>query len=137
MQTETNIDSGLKAEDYSSIPADFPRVIQHGAVPGSRLKLLLVQYGDKFYIPGDSPPERFARWQYCEDCAQKLKLKSLESKGGKRAHMTEEEILDQYLVRLLATRWMSPEDAHWSVKRMAELLDWHIPEKVIVFFEGH
>ena len=136
MQNEINDRNSLTVEDFGLIPADFPNAIQDGAVSGCQNKLLLVKYENEFYSSGNSPPERFARWEYCEQCAQHLKLKSLESKAGKRAHMTEEEILDQYLVRLLSTQWMNPEDTHWTVKRTAILLDWPVPRSVTEFFSA-
>lgn len=106
MQTELNEKSGV-SYDYTLIPEDFPRAVHHGAVPGSQIKLLVVKFDDKFYVPGDTPPERYERWQNCEDLAQRFMIKSIESKAGKRAHMTEVEILDQYLERLLLAGWMS------------------------------
>lgn len=44
--------------------------------------------------------------------------------------MTELEILEQYLVRLLATGWVSPAEARWTIRRCAELLGgWLIPHE--------
>jgi hypothetical protein len=136
MNTEFIPENKSETDYYALVPADFPRIKHLGAVPGTQTKLLVVKFEDKYYTPGDTPPERFKRWKYCEESAQHLKLKSIECKAGKRSHMTEEEILDQYLVRLLATRWMSPDDTHWTVKRMAILLDWPVPRSVTEFFSA-
>lgn len=112
---------------YARIPADFPRPAHHGAVPGVQPKLLMTQYEGRFYSPGCTPPELFQRWDVCEDLAKQLSAKSIESKAGKRAGMTELEILDQYLPRLIATRWTSEAEARWVIRRAAALLGWPVP----------
>ncbi len=108
-------------------PADFPRPVHLGAVPGAQPKLLMTQYQGRFYVPGCTPPELLERWNICEDLAQQLVAKSLESKTGKRAHMTDTEILAQYLPRLIATNWTSEAEARWVIRRTGELLKWPIP----------
>jgi hypothetical protein len=112
---------------YAQVPADFPRPVHHGAVPGVQPKLLMTQYKGRFYVPGCTPPELFQRWDVCEDLAKQLSAKALESQAGKRSHMTELEILDQYLPRLIATRWTTEEEARWIIRRAATLLGWPVP----------
>jgi hypothetical protein len=63
----------------------------------------------------------------CEDLAEQLVAKSLESKAGKRSHMTETEILAQYLPRLIETKWTSEAEAKWVIRRTGELLEWPLP----------
>jgi hypothetical protein len=113
--------------DYSKVPADFPLPEFHGAVSGFQPKLLLVNYEGKFYTPGCTPPELYARWDRCEDLARQLAQKSLESKKSKRAHMSELEILDQYLPRLIATKWTSEAEARFIIRRAAQILGWPTP----------
>lgn len=110
-----------------ALPADFPRPVHLGAVSGAQPKLLMTQYQGRFYVPGCTPPELLERWNICEDLAQQLAAKSLESKVGKRAHMTETEILAQYLPRLIATNWTSEAEARWVIRRTGELLKWPMP----------
>lgn len=112
---------------FSQIPADFPRPVHPGAVSGVMPKLLLVSYGGKLYPPGCTPPEMFERWDICEDLAQQLQKKCIESKAGKRSHMSETEILAQYLERLLKTGWGSDSEMRWVIRRTAELLQWPVP----------
>lgn len=112
---------------FAAVPLDFPRPTNLGAVPGAQDKFLMTHYQGRFYSPGCTPPELLERWNACEDLAQQLSVKSLESKAGKRAHMTETEILDQYLPRLVATNWTSEAEARWVMRRTAELLDWPVP----------
>lgn len=116
--------------DYSKVPLDFPRPEIAGAVSGFQDKLLLTQHGDKFYALGCTPPELYSRWDKCEDLAKQLATKALESKHGKRAHMTELEILEQYLPRLIETKWTSEPEARFIIRRAAELLSWPTPAAV-------
>ena len=113
--------------DGFNVPEDFPHLAKRGAVPGAQPKLLVTFYEGKFYAPGCTPPEIHARWKFCEELAIQLKEKSLESKAGKRSHMTEVEILDQYLYRLIQTRWTSEDEAQWIIRRVAEILAWPVP----------
>ena len=113
--------------DYSRVPGDFPLPYMLGAVSGFQAKLLLTSYEGKFYAPGCTPPELYARWDRCEDLAYQLASKSLESKEGKRSHMSELEILDQYLPRLIATGWTSEPEARFIIRRAAQILDWPVP----------
>jgi len=112
---------------FAKVPANFPRPDFSGAVSGFQDKLLLTSYNGKYYEVGCSPPEMYDRWSQCEHLAKHLYNKSLESKAGKRSHMTEVEILDQYLPRLIATRWTTEPEARWTIRRAAELLGWPAP----------
>lgn len=113
---------------FEQVPTDFPRPVHQGAVAGAHPKLLLTSYNGRFYSPGCTPPELFRRWDACEDLARQLAEKSLESKAGKRSHMSEVEILDQYLPRLIATRWTSEPEARWVIRRVAAMLGWAVPD---------
>lgn len=114
-----------------NVPADFPRPIHLGAVSGAQPKLLMTKYQGRYYAPGCTPPELQERWNVCEDLAQQLVVKSLESKAGKRSHMTEAQILDQYVPRLIETKWTSEAEARWVLRRVADLLHWPIPESAV------
>lgn len=113
--------------DDTQIPADFPHPDIHGAVSGFQPKLLLKMHSGKLYAAGCTPPELYSRWYRCEDIAQQLAAKALESKFGKRIHMTELEILEQYLPRLVAIRWTTEPEARFIIRRVAELLGWSVP----------
>jgi hypothetical protein len=113
--------------DYSLVPADFPRPETPGAVSGFQPKLLLTQYAGKFYAAGCTPSALYSRWDRCEDLAKQLAAKSLESKHGKRFHMSELAILEQYLPRLITTGWTSEAEARFIIRRAAELLNWPVP----------
>lgn len=42
--------------------------------------------------------------------------------------MSEVAILDQYLVRLMQTKWGSDDEMRWVIRRTAALLEWPVPE---------
>lgn len=116
---------------YAQVPADFPRPVHLGALPGAQPKLLMVAYNGRYYSPGCTPPEIWERWGVCEDLAQQFYRKSLDNKLGKRSHMTEVEILDQYSERLLKTGWGSNAEMRWVIRRAAELAQWPAPESAL------
>jgi hypothetical protein len=109
------------------VPLDFPRPDHLGALPGAQPKLLAVLCEGKFYTPGTTPPELHARWKFCADFADQLAVKASVSKSGKRSHMCEQDILKQYLERLLLAKWTSREEAKWTIRLVAEILDWPAP----------
>lgn len=118
--------------EFAKMPSDFPHPVAFGAVPGSQPKLLVTSYQGKFYSPGCSPPELYDRWQTCEEIAQALSIKSRESKAGKRSHLSEVAILEQYLLRLVENYWTSEAEARWVIRRVAQLLDWPSPSTVSI-----
>jgi len=126
-ENERNADINEAHRDYSQVPIDFPRPELGGAVSGFQPKLLLTRHEGKLYSPGCTPPELYARWEHCEDLARHLAAKSLESKDGKRRHMSEVEILEQYLPRLIATKWTSEAEARFTIRRVAQILGWPVP----------
>lgn len=112
----------------AQIPDDFPKPRLGGAVGGAQPKVLLTRSVDgRYHAPGCSPEELFVRWDACEDLARQFVPKCLESKTGKRAHMSELEILDQYLTRLIATHWRTAAESKWVIRRAATLLGWPVP----------
>ncbi|MDB5854784.1 MAG: hypothetical protein JWR22_2825 [Herminiimonas sp.] len=87
----------------------------------------MVENEGRYYEPSRTPPEIASRWEVCDDLAVKLQGKALESSTGKRAHMSKADILEQYLPRLIATRWTSEAEARWIIRRTAEKLGWPVP----------
>lgn len=123
---EEEIDRNKEGQ-FAQVPADFPPPHYPGAVGGAQPKLLMTRYNGRLYASGCTPPEIFRRWDVCEDLAKQLSVKSLESKAGKRSHMSELDILAQYLPRLIATGWTSEAEARWVIRRVAAMLHWPVP----------
>ena len=108
----------------ADIPPDFPRTERLGSVAGAQPKVLLTSYQGKMYRPGLTPPEVYDRWLFLEGTAQQLSMSAAESKRGKRAHMTEDEILDQYARRLKVHGIGTSEEMDWLVNRTGLILGW-------------
>lgn len=127
---DTNENLRVAEGDPFAVPLDFPRPAIRGAVPGTQPKLLVTRYEGKFYETGCTPPEIYARWEYCESIAQHLVKKSIECKAGKRSHMDEPAILAQYYERLVKTGWVSDAEAVWTMRRCASVLQWPLPSAI-------
>lgn len=110
------------------IPADFPRPKHLGAVPGAQPKILATQYQGRFYSPGCTPPELYESWKHCMHLVEQFVPACIETKAGKRRDMPKVEILEQYLSRLIETRWCSDDEARWVIRETAKLLGWPTPE---------
>jgi hypothetical protein len=110
--------------EYENIPADFPKTVSNGAIPGAQPKFLASLYRGHFYEMGTSPPEVYSRWVICSDLAEQLVSKAFHSKEGKCSHMNEHEILEQYRTRLLSTNWTSSAEAEWIMIYVSNALNW-------------
>jgi hypothetical protein len=110
-----------------TVPDSFPRPSHLGAVPGVQSKFLAVEYQGRFYAPGCTPAELHERWQHCMHLVPQFVTSCIETKAGKRAHMPEADILDQYLVRLIEAKWVSDDEARWVIREAARLLGWPAP----------
>ncbi len=114
----------------ATIPDDFPRPQQMGAVPGAQTKFLAVEYKGRYYSPDCTPPELHERWQHCMHLVPQFVASCIETKAGKRKDMAEAAILDQYLVRLIEAKWVSDDEARWVIREAARQLSWPAPEAV-------
>lgn len=109
------------------MPDDFPRPPHIGAVPGAQTKFLAVEYQGRYYSPGCTPPELHERWQHCMSLVEQFVPACIETKAGKRAHMSETAILEQYLVRLIDAKWVTDDEARWVIREVARRLRWPTP----------
>jgi len=112
--------------EYAKVPSDFPRGVSTGAVPGTQLKILVVQYKGTFYPAGSTPPEVYERWIGCEEIAQELASEAKRDKADKLTRRTESEMLQWYL-DILSKSWMTLSEAKWIVRRMGDILNWSVP----------
>ena len=127
LPSATLLDDEVQMNDYQ-IPDNFPRPQHLGAVPGAQTKFLAVEYKGRYYSPGCTSPELYERWRHCMHLVPQFVSSCIETKKGKRAHMPEADILDQYLVRLIEAKWVSDDEAKWVIRETAKLLGWPTPE---------
>ena len=126
--------AGLNMSDtpnYAEVPADYPYHQTHGAVSGYQPKRLLTTSSEgTFYSLGNAPHERWHDWNYSAALASAMVKKCLESKSGKRAYMTEAEIILQYYLRAVKAngRYGTEEQLKWTFTQVARTLDWPLPE---------
>lgn len=109
---------------YERVPSNFPRPKQLGAVPGAQPKYLATRYKGRFYSPGCTPPELYENWLHCVSLVEQFVPACIETKSGKRRDMSEADILDQYLTRLIESKWVSADEAKWVIRETAKLLGW-------------
>jgi hypothetical protein len=117
-------------KNYDEVPADYPRAEIASSLAGAHPKLALVEFQGKFYLPGDTPQDRWHDWAYSESMVQHFLMKCPETKQGKRAHMSEEAIIAQYYERAVAAggRYGTEAQLKWTFQRVAKLLNWPVPE---------
>jgi len=120
--------SNNNSSSVDGIPSDFPRSVPLGAVGGAQPKILVIEEDGKFYAPGMSPSALRNRFEICEDLVRQFASKSIESKAGKRSHLSETDILLQYRTRLIATKWTSIEEACWIINAVAKTIGWTLIE---------
>jgi hypothetical protein len=116
---------------YAEVPDDYPYAPVRGAVSGYQPKVLLTSSLDgKYYSPGNAPNERWHDWNYSTTLVSAMVEKCLESKLGKRAHMSETEIISQYYKRALAAggRYGTEDQLRWTFTKVAKALAWPLPE---------
>ena len=111
-----------------TVADDFPRPMHLGAMPGAQPKFLAVEYEGRYYSLGCTPPELYERWQNCLQYVPQFVASCIETKVGKRAHMLEADILEQYLVRFIESEWVSGDEARWVIREAARQLGWPTPE---------
>jgi hypothetical protein len=110
------------------VPADFPRIARHVALPGAHLKFSAVRENGKFYAEGLSPNDVMNDYLLCEDIAQQMILyynkKVLENK------LNIEEIILRIHQGLIHQDWCRPEHTPWVVRRLATLVNVPVPSGI-------
>lgn len=117
--------------DYTAVPADYPSASVPGAVSGAHPKLLLTSSSDgRFYATGAAPEARWRDWQYSLSLVSAMVENCLQSKAGKRSHMSEAEIILQYYQRAVDAngRYGTEEQLKWAFTKVATTLAWPLPD---------
>lgn len=115
--------------NYPEVPDDFPVTAIPSAVSGAQPKISLVEEGGKFYAPGTSPSEVLAAFQMCEDLVSQMipycqrKLATFEG--------DQEATVKATLRGLLAKRWCSDAQCVWTMRRVAQKLQWPLREDAL------
>jgi hypothetical protein len=117
-------------KNYNDVPADYPRTDIASSLAGAQPKLALVEFEGKYYLPGGTPQDRWNDWAYSESMVQHFLMKCPETKQGKRAHMSEVDVIAQYYERAIAAggRYGTEAQLRWTFRRVARLLGWPVPD---------
>lgn len=112
-------------DDLETVPPDFPRHADIASVAGVHPKLAVIRDASTGnYVAQRDSDETEERFAVCEDLAEQLASKCSRNRDGKYRHLSEREILDQLLKRLLTSGWGSSAEMTWTARRTAEKLGW-------------
>jgi hypothetical protein len=120
------------SDDEYDVPADFPHRSIGSGLAGAQPKLSVEEFQGRFYMLGNTPPERHARYLWCLGLAEQFVEAARTTKEGKRKDMHEADILRQYHDRVLAAGWaLEPAEAGWIFRHVAAVLNWPVPESML------
>lgn len=123
MSNEDANGSESSAENRFAVPNDFP----WPTVPADG-KCEMVEFQGVHYPAGSSPPELWVRWDTCDNLVMLLQWQCQNTKQGKSADLPEAEVLRQEYEWNQHFQWCSPEELKWIFRRVAQNLNWDLPE---------
>ena len=106
----------------NTVPADFPRGGEAGAVPGVQSKVL-ARLIDGKYVVGLTAEELYARWYFCEDLSVQLAARTTRTLAA--ALIPDLEAFYRETERRVRLQpWgLSSEEVDWLMKRSRILAD--------------
>ncbi|PRY05927.1 hypothetical protein [Paraburkholderia sp. BL25I1N1] len=105
-----------------NVPDDFPRDVTPASLSGAQMKLAGRLIDGKFVV-GQTPEERFERWDLCEDLAQQLVPKA-QADAAKYPGNTPDVTLQRVRNGLQRKGWVSVVEMDWLIERLRTLLGW-------------
>lgn len=112
-------------DELTNVPHDFPRDAETASVTGAQPKLAVVRDATSGnYVAHRDSDETDQRFAICEDLAEQLASKCSRNRDGKYRHLSEREILDQLLKRLLTSGWGNTAEMSWIARQTANKLGW-------------
>ncbi|MGF6859138.1 hypothetical protein OKW29_008049 [Paraburkholderia sp. CI3] len=106
----------------SRIPNDFPWDTSPASLAGAQPKLAGRRIAGRFVV-GLTAPERFERWDVCEDLARQLVPKTLKD-AAKFPQHSREITLRRMRRAIEGKGWVSVVEADWLIERLRVLLGW-------------
>ncbi|MDR5813832.1 hypothetical protein QCE62_09565 [Caballeronia sp. LZ033] len=106
----------------SDVPDDFPRDVTPASLSGAQMKLAGRLIDGKFVV-GQTPEERFERWDLCEDLAQQLVHKAL-ADAAKYPENSSDVTLQRMRNALQKKGWVTVVEMDWLIERLRALLGW-------------
>ena len=112
----------LEEKQASQVPDDFPRDTTPASLAGSQPKLAGRLIAGRFVV-GLTAPERYQRWDVCEDLARQLVSKTLKD-AAKFPENAHDETLRRMRRAIESTGWTSVVETDWLMERLRVLLGW-------------
>lgn len=101
------------------IPADFPRGLLPGSVPGAQPKLLVRKVGEK-YLTEMTDEECEQRYEICKDLSQQLIL-YCRRKQEEKPEWSTGDILRKISQGIRSKNWdLSEAEIIWTMERVAQ-----------------
>lgn len=108
--------------NINEIPDDFPRRSIPAVVSGVQPKIGVVLSDGKYYA-GETPEERYERWDICEDLARQL-APVAQKDAVKHPEHSVEQTLRRVRISVSQKGWVSEAELDWLLKRIRALLEW-------------
>ncbi|WP_458762840.1 hypothetical protein [Cupriavidus basilensis] len=108
--------------ELTDIPDNFPWHTLPAAVPGAQPKLGVV-FWEGTYIAGQTPEERYERWDICEDLARQLAPVARKD-AIKHPEHSREQTLRRVRISVSQKGWVSEAEMNWLLRRIKTLLEW-------------
>jgi hypothetical protein len=118
-----DVEQLLIEENLSSqIPDDFPSDTTPASLSGSQPKLAARRIAGRIVV-GLTAPERYQRWDICEDLARQLVSKTLQD-AAKFPEHSHDTTLRRMRRAIEGKRWTSVVETDWLMERLRVLLGW-------------
>ncbi|WP_061958298.1 hypothetical protein [Cupriavidus pauculus] len=108
--------------ELNAVPENFPRLPIPAVIPGAQPKIGVVLSNGTYYA-GQTPEERYERWDICEDLAQQLALVAKKDSAQHPEH-SPEQTLQRVRISVSKKEWVSEAEMDWLLKRIRTLLAW-------------
>lgn len=112
----------LEEKMSSQIPDDFPHDTTPASLSGSQPKLAMRRIAGRFVV-GLTAPERYERWDLCEDLARQLVSKTLKD-AAKFPENSHDVTLRRMRRAIEGKAWTSVVETDWLMERLRTLLLW-------------
>ncbi|KAE8754493.1 DUF2442 domain-containing protein [Paraburkholderia madseniana] len=112
----------LEEKLSEQIPDDFPRDTTPASLSGSQSKLAARRIAGRIVV-GLTAPERYERWDLCEDLARQLVPKTLKD-AAKYPENTRDVTLRRMRRAIEGKGWTSVVETDWLIQRLRVLLGW-------------
>ncbi|SMG39839.1 Protein of unknown function [Paraburkholderia susongensis] len=106
----------------SQVPNDFPWDTTPASLAGAQPKLAGRKIAGRFVV-GLTAPERYQRWEVCEDLAQQLMPKALKD-AAKFPQNSRDVTLRRIRRAIEGKGWTSVVETDWLMSRLRVLLGW-------------